>query len=105
MAIKVFHLEREEDDSGISGTGRVAEGIEYSDGTVVVHWLSHTPSTNIYGNMKQVISIHGHEGKTNIVPIWEEEPPVRKEDVVNKKGDSRASDGIPAGDEEADIKP
>lgn len=73
QARRAFHLERVEDESGVSGTGRVAEGFEFSDGTTVVRWLSHTPSTNIYPNMKQVEQIHGHGGKTRIVFDWEEQ--------------------------------
>lgn len=73
--IRTFHFERAEDVNGVSGVGRVAEGIEFSDGTVVVHWLSHTPSTNIYHNAKQVDLIHGHQGRTKIV--WHDElPPI-----------------------------
>lgn len=64
--IRTFHFERVEDVNGVSGTGRVVEG-------VVVHWLSHTPSTNIYHNAKQVIAIHGHGGRTRIV--WHDQMP------------------------------
>lgn len=71
MSIRVGHILRHEDESGVSGTGIVAEWIEYSDGEVVVHWLSHTPSTNHYRNFKQVDAIHGHGGKTEMVVVWE----------------------------------
>ena len=80
MSIRVGHILRHEDDSGVSGTGRVAEWVEYSDGEVVGHWLSHTPSTNHYRNMKQVDAIHGHGGKTEIVVDWEEPKPAPQED-------------------------
>lgn len=73
--IRTLHLERSEDVNGISGTGRVAEGVEFSDGTIVIHWLSHTPSTNMYSNAKQVEAVHGHGGRTRIV--WHDAlPPV-----------------------------
>lgn len=75
MTIRVGHLLRYEDESGVSGTGRVAEWVEFSDGEVVVHWLSHTPSTNHYRNMKQVESVHGHGGATEIIVDWEEPHP------------------------------
>lgn len=75
MSMRCGHILRHEDESGVSGTGRVAEWVEYSDGEVVVHWLSHTPSTNHYRNMKQVESIHGHGGKTEIVVDWVEPKP------------------------------
>lgn len=76
--LRTFHFERTEDVNGVSGVGRVAEGIEFSDGTIVVHWLSHTPSTNIYHNAKQVEAIHGHGGRTRLV--WHDQmPPVNAE--------------------------
>jgi len=65
--IRVGHLQRVEDVNQVSGTGRVAEWVEFSDGRVVLHWLSHTPSTNIYHNMKQMENIHGHGGRTLVV--------------------------------------
>ena len=72
MTIRVGHILRHEDESGVSGTGIVAEWVEFSDGEVVVHWLSHTPSTNHYRNFKQVDAIHGHGGKTEMIVVWEE---------------------------------
>jgi hypothetical protein len=69
---RAFHFERVSDETGVSGTGRVAEGFEFSDGSCVVRWLSHTPSWNIYENIKQVEQIHGHGGKTRLVFDWDE---------------------------------
>jgi hypothetical protein len=80
MTVRVGHILRHEDETGVSGTGVVAEWIEYSDGEVAVHWLSHTPSTNLYRNIKQVEAIHGHGGRTEMVTIWEEPKPVLDED-------------------------
>jgi len=34
-----FLLVRDCDPSGVSGTGIVAEGVQFSDGTAVMHWL------------------------------------------------------------------
>jgi hypothetical protein len=65
--MRVFHFERINDVSGVSGTGRVAEGVEFSDGTCVVRWLTVTSSTCVYDNFKQMESIHGHGGSTKIV--------------------------------------
>lgn len=61
-----FYLKRLEDESGVSGSGRVAEGIEFSDGTCTINWLTHTACHGIYKNIKQLIAIHGHGGKTVI---------------------------------------
>jgi hypothetical protein len=64
--MRTFVVMRNNDVSGISGTGKVAEGVMFSDGQVVIRWLSLTPSTNIYGSMSEFIGIHGHEGSTTI---------------------------------------
>jgi hypothetical protein len=67
---KRFHLERDEDETGISGTGRIAEGVEFSTGSVALAWLTKYWSIAIYPNMKSVEKIHGHEGKTRLV--WDD---------------------------------
>jgi len=61
-----FWLERIEDESGVSGTGRVAEGYEFQDGVVVMRWLTKHKSTCIYDSIEDVNIIHGHSGKTVI---------------------------------------
>ena len=68
-AMRRFHLQRDEDETGVSGDGRVAEGVEFSDGECALHWLTHTSCTGVYKNTKQLILIHGHGGKTKLVRI------------------------------------
>tara|TARA_R100000805_G_C3592299_1_gene94026 strand:+ start:480 stop:803 length:324 start_codon:yes stop_codon:yes gene_type:complete len=65
--VKIFYLNRTEDESGISGTGRVAQGFIFDNGKVCVTWLSEHPSVTIYDNIGEVRAIHGHAGKTEIV--------------------------------------
>jgi hypothetical protein len=67
--IRPFRLERDEDVSGISGTGVVAEGTQFSDGTVVLRWLGVWPSTVIWPNITAAKAVHSHDGKTRFV--WE----------------------------------
>lgn len=62
--MKMFNLVRSEDVSGVSGTGRVAEGVEFSDGVVVIRWLTDLSSTAIYKNRNELVAIHGHDGRT-----------------------------------------
>ena len=62
-----FVLERGEDVSGTSGTGVVMEGVEYSDGTVGIHWISQLSANSVYANMKVCLALHGHDGKSKIV--------------------------------------
>jgi hypothetical protein len=68
-----FHLVRDEDVSGVSGIGVVAEGVEFSDGKVAIRWLTGTASTVIWDNSEDAVAIHGHGGKTHIE--WLDTPP------------------------------
>jgi hypothetical protein len=61
-----FVLIRDEDVSGNSGTGVVAEGVEFSNGQVCMHWLTQMESVTIYGNVKVLEALHGHEGRTRV---------------------------------------
>lgn len=61
-----FVLVRQEDVSGTSGTGIVAEGVEFSNGSVVIHWLSQLESIEVCANMHVVEAIHGHGGRTTV---------------------------------------
>ncbi len=66
--IKTFVLLRNEDITGISGTGAVAEGCIFTDtNEVVLHWYGEHSSTNIYHSIDDLIFLHGHEGRTKIV--------------------------------------
>jgi hypothetical protein len=63
---KLFVLNRIDDESGVSGTGIVAEGVEFSDGTAVLRWRSHIASTAVYDSIRALNAIHGHDGKTKV---------------------------------------
>lgn len=65
--MRTFKLVRKEDFSGVSGTGEVAEGVEFSDGTCAMRWLTTTPSTAHYVTAQDVVNIHGHQGRTFIL--------------------------------------
>ena len=69
---KRFILERIKDISGISGVGKVAEGVKFSDGSVAVRWISAVPSTVIWESVEAAMSVHGHNGGTRI--IWADDP-------------------------------
>lgn len=75
LMIRLGVLLREEDESGVSGTGVVADIIEYPDGWCVAHWRSNMPSTNVYPNHKALTAVHGHAGKTKVVWIAEIDAP------------------------------
>jgi len=65
--VKVFYLNRKEDESGVSGTGRIAQGFIFDNGKVAMTWLSEHPSVTVYDNIGEVRAIHGHDGKTEVV--------------------------------------
>jgi len=63
---KRFYLKRKQDISGVSGTGYVAEGCQFSDGTCCIKWTTETSSMGIYHSHVEMIYIHGHGGSTEI---------------------------------------
>lgn len=60
-----FYLVRHEDSDPdkISGTGVIAEGVVFEDGTVAMRWKTRWKSTAIYDNVEDLQAIHGHGGK------------------------------------------
>lgn len=73
-----FHFVRSEDVSGVSGTGVVAEGIEFTDGSVAVRWLSHTSALTFFSNVKNFVTVHGHSGLGRVQ--WIDPDPEAEED-------------------------
>lgn len=62
-----FQLVRHEDPSGISGTGVVAEGVEFTDGFVSLRWVCGPHySTVMWDSIEGVEKVHGHGGSTEI---------------------------------------
>jgi len=66
-APRLFRLERDVDVSGISGTGHVADGVQWPDGTITVRWRGARPSTVHWDSLDDLIAINGHGGATRIV--------------------------------------
>ncbi len=55
--------------SGSSGVGIVAEGVVFTDGAVALRWLVAPCSTAFYAHIEDVRTIHGHEGRTQVVML------------------------------------
>lgn len=66
VELRRFRLRRNEDESGVSGTGYVAEGVKFTDGKCVIKWITDTSSIGIYHSWVEMMAIHGHGGKTVI---------------------------------------
>jgi len=75
--LRRFWLYREEDHSGVSGTGYVAEGVEWTDGRVDIRFLSAHKSDYGFPNLKEMMNLHGHDGSTKVV--WIDELPTKSE--------------------------
>ena len=67
MGPRRFQLVRDTDVTGVSGTGVVAEGCEFSTGWVGLTWLTAVNSLVFYPAIENVAHIHGHGGSTRIV--------------------------------------
>lgn len=65
-----FRLIRRDDVTGVSGTGAVAEGAEWTSGWVALHWPGKgkpgVTSTAVYESVEKMMKVHGHDGATVI---------------------------------------
>jgi hypothetical protein len=66
MSSRRFRLIRHQDVSGVSGTGAVAEGVQFTDGAVALRWYGDYPTTTVWDGIESVVAIHGHGGATTI---------------------------------------
>lgn len=62
-----FYLSRHEDPTGISGTGVIADGVIWQDGSVTLKWLGPHTSEVSWRSLRDVVAIHGHAGSTSVV--------------------------------------
>lgn len=83
--MRIGHLQRNVDCSGVSGCGRVAELAQFSDGSIALHWLGGHACTTVYKSVEDVIAIHGHEGATNVV--WDVREITPEESAGNESKD------------------
>ncbi|MEU4192504.1 hypothetical protein AB0E69_11420 [Kribbella sp. NPDC026611] len=75
MSSRRFRLIRHYDVSGVSGTGPVAEGVQFTDGAVALRWYGDYPTTTVWDGIESVIAIHGHGGATEVEWIDPESSP------------------------------
>ncbi len=73
MSVRVGHIMRHKDVHGVSGTGKVADVFEATNGKCMVVWISAHSSVNVYDHIKDVETTHSHGGKTLVV--WDYESP------------------------------
>jgi hypothetical protein len=62
-----FRLVRDRDITGISGTGHIADGILWNDGTAEIRWLGDWPTTQHHDRgYPSIQHINGHGGATRV---------------------------------------
>ena len=84
-----FCMRRDFDVSGVSGTGVVLEGVVFSTGPVVVHWLTPPPrgSIAVFDSLDQFLSIHMLAHPENHASlIFEEGGELTAQDVAQQYG-------------------
>ena len=74
LAFRRFVLLRHKDESGVSGTGIVAEGVQFGNGKCALSWLTDVSSVAVYESLKDVLRIHGHSGYTEAQWIDDDGP-------------------------------
>jgi hypothetical protein len=70
---RLFVLHRHTDVTGQSGTGVVAEGVQFSDLTAALRWRGGHPATAVWPNVEEILAVHGHSGATELV--WLDKEP------------------------------
>ncbi|MDE1672682.1 hypothetical protein [Nocardia gipuzkoensis] len=73
--VRRWEMHRDTDVTGNSGTGLVAHGVTFPDGRVAFRWRGNPATTTTADSIRDVISIHGHNGTTRVVyvdiePAW-----------------------------------
>jgi len=66
-AVRMFELHRDEDVTGVSGPGIVAEGIQFGNGRVAMCWRTSHSSIVVWDRIEDAEAIHGHDGRTRVV--------------------------------------
>ena len=69
-----FQLVRRNDESGVSGTGTVLDGVVFCNGRVAAIWRGGVQSLSLFRSMEEFEAIHVSSHKSNgSVIVWNEE--------------------------------
>ena len=66
----LYNMLRTTDQTGVSGTGRVAQMVIFEDGSAVVRWMTGKDSTVCWAKWQDAMDVHinAHPDTTNLVP-------------------------------------
>jgi hypothetical protein len=65
--VRLFQLHHDTDLTGFSGTGVVADGVVWPDGTVSMRWRGPIRTTVEAACLDDIRIVHGHDGATRVV--------------------------------------
>lgn len=72
--MKLFHIIRKHDESGVSGTGNVLQGVVFDEGTTVVQWLVEPYGLGFYDSFEDFKKVHIDSHPSNETEIVWEKP-------------------------------
>lgn len=77
--MRKFTIARNFDESGVSGTGVVIEGVEFACGRIALKWLTPLPDGHvvIWESWDKFLAIHVHPHPSNITRVTFEDDSVR----------------------------
>jgi hypothetical protein len=71
---RLFTMVRNNDETGVSGTGVVLDGVEFPNGMVAVCWRSKTPSVTTFRSFVEFKHVHIDAHPSNDTEIhWSDE--------------------------------
>lgn len=71
---RLFQVIRHEDATGVSGTGIVARGLEFPNGFCLMQWVvPPAQSVAVYERIEDLLRIHGHNGRTVVEYLNEDQ--------------------------------
>lgn len=93
--LRRFVLQRDRDDTGVSGTGVVAEGMLFTDGRVALRWLGERSSIVYWDDLRHVMAVHGHSGATRLrwLDIPDQDAPAHPDAGAGRAGRAAAAAG------------
>jgi len=94
-SMRPFDVIRQDDASGVSGTGKVIEGVVFSDGTCVTRWVaqaSHGRSTVVWDGFGSFMSVHitPHPDNKSIIRFYDGEEWLGTEQVKKARPPKKA---------------
>lgn len=76
-----FFLRRLKDETGVSRTGRVLEGVLCQDGKVIIQWRPPMTSIAIYDTFDTFMNVHVRCHPSCNEVVWIDDPPESLRDI------------------------